>query len=84
VKITLLLCIALIVFLIAPLLHAAQSTITDIEGSACMGDDKSRKRTEQAAITDATRRAVEFNFPIFYGRNDSHGSNGNFFQHFRA
>ena len=39
---------------------AAQSTITDIEGSACMGDDKSRKQTEQAAITDAKRRAVEF------------------------
>lgn len=41
-------------------LFAAQSTITDIEGSACMGDDKSRKQTEQAALTDAKRRAVEF------------------------
>ena len=39
---------------------AAQSTITDIEGSACMGDDRSRKQTEQAALTDAKRRAVEF------------------------
>lgn len=41
-------------------LYAAQSTITDIEGSACLGDDKTRKQTEQAAITDAKRRAVEF------------------------
>ena len=40
--------------------YAVQSTITDIEGSACMGDDKSRKQMEQAAITDAKRSTVEF------------------------
>jgi len=50
----------LIMLLIETATYAAQSTITDIEGSACMGDDKSRKQTEQAAITDAKRRAVEF------------------------
>jgi hypothetical protein len=50
----------LLTLLIDTLSFAAQSTITDIEGSACMGDDKSRKQTEQAAITDAKRRAVEF------------------------
>jgi len=41
-------------------LHAAQSTITESEGSACMGDDKSRKQTEDAALTDAKKKAVEF------------------------
>jgi hypothetical protein len=41
-------------------LYAAQSTITDAEGSACMGDDKSRKQTEDAALTDAKKKAVEF------------------------
>jgi cell division protein FtsB len=38
---------------------AAQSTIADVEGNACMGDDKSRKQTEQAAFTDAKRNAAE-------------------------
>jgi len=52
--------VLLLLICISSPLDAAQSTITDIEGSACMGDDKSRKQTEQAAITDAKRRAVEF------------------------
>ncbi len=41
-------------------LYAAQSTIADVEGNACVGGDKSRKQMEQAALTDAKRRAVEF------------------------
>ncbi len=49
----------LIIFLTKPLL-AAQSSITEAEGNACMGDDKSRKQTEQAAFTEARKRAVEF------------------------
>ena len=40
-------------------LYAAQSTIVDVEGNACMGDDKSRKQTEHAAMTDAKRIAAE-------------------------
>ncbi len=40
-------------------LYAAQSTLVDVEGKACMGDDKSRKQTEQAAMTDAKRSAAE-------------------------
>ena len=40
-------------------LYAAQSTIVDVEGNACMGDDKSRKQTEQAAMADAKRNAAE-------------------------
>jgi hypothetical protein len=41
-------------------LYASQSTITESDGYACMGDDKSRKETEQAAMTDAKKRAIEF------------------------
>lgn len=39
---------------------AAQSTVVDSEGMACMGDDRSRKQTEQAALTDAKKKAVEY------------------------
>lgn len=41
------------------LLFAAQSAITDAEGYACMGEDKSKKQTEQAAMADAKRKAIE-------------------------
>jgi len=40
--------------------YAAQSTVVDAEGTACMGDDRTRKQTEQAALTDAKKKAVEF------------------------
>lgn len=40
-------------------LYASQSTITESEGYACMGEDKSKKQTEQAAMADAKRKAVE-------------------------
>lgn len=40
-------------------LHAAQSAITEAEGYSCAGDDKSRKQTEAAAMTEAKRVAVE-------------------------
>lgn len=49
---------ALIMILSAPV-YAAQSTIKIAEGSACMGDDKSRKQTETAALAEAKRNAVE-------------------------
>jgi Domain of unknown function (DUF4384) len=48
----------LIICFAAPL-YAAQSTIKIAEGSACMGDDKSRKQTEMSALADAKRNAVE-------------------------
>jgi hypothetical protein len=41
-------------------LHAGQSIITEGEGYACMGDDKSRKATETQALTDAKRMATEY------------------------
>ena len=40
-------------------LYAAQSAIKIVEGSACMGDDKTRKQTETLAMADAKRNAIE-------------------------
>ena len=40
-------------------LHAAQSNLYEAEGYACMGADFSRKYTENAAMTDAKRKAAE-------------------------
>jgi len=40
--------------------YAGQSSITEAEGGSCMGDDKSRKQTESAALQDAKRLAIEF------------------------
>lgn len=48
-----------ICFLLVSTVYAAQSTITESEGYACMGEDKSRKQTEQTAIADAKRKAIE-------------------------
>lgn len=41
-------------------LYAGQSTITEAEGYACMGYDKSRKVTEEEALANAKRVAVEY------------------------
>ena len=38
---------------------ASQSVILDTDGYACMGDDKSRKQTEEVAVKDAKRKASE-------------------------
>jgi len=40
-------------------LFASQSTIIETDGQACMGYDKSRKQTEQEALANAKKRAVE-------------------------
>lgn len=45
--------------LTATTLHASQSIITEGEGYACMGEDKSRKGTESSAMADAKRKATE-------------------------
>ncbi|HEX9080300.1 MAG TPA: DUF4384 domain-containing protein [Desulfuromonadaceae bacterium] len=49
----------LFTMLVLPKLYASQSVITETEGYACMGDDKSRKETEVIAIEDAKRKASE-------------------------
>ncbi len=40
--------------------HAVQSAISEAEGYACMGDDKSKKQTELEALANAKRRAAEY------------------------
>ena len=55
--------ISLILFcsiFLSSILHAAQSTITEADGSACMGEDRSKKQTENLAFEDAKRKAVEW------------------------
>ena len=46
-------------FLISPL-YASQSTITEADGDSCMGYDKSKKQTEEEALANAKRKAVEY------------------------
>lgn len=46
--------------LLTTTLHAGQSIITEGEGYACMGEDKSRKTTETTAMADAKRKATEY------------------------
>ncbi|MDO9567635.1 MAG: DUF4384 domain-containing protein [Candidatus Desulfaltia sp.] len=55
--------IAALVFLFiisAAYAYASQSTITEAEGYACMGEDRSRRQTELAALEAAKRNAIEF------------------------
>lgn len=58
-KTRILLTLCMFFFLLKPV-SAAQSTITLADGSACLGDNRSKKQTEQAALSDAKKRAVEF------------------------
>lgn len=53
------LAVFLVAYLFAGTCFATQSTITVAEGIACMGDDKSRKQTQSAAMAEAKRNAVE-------------------------
>jgi len=41
-------------------LYASQSTITEADGYSCMGYDKSKKQTEEEALANAKRKAVEY------------------------
>jgi len=50
----------ILVFLLPHLANAAQSSIQEAEGKACMGYDKSKKQTESEALTNAKRNASEF------------------------
>ena len=43
-----------------PVEAQTQSTITEAEGHACMGEDKSRKQTRREALIDAKKKAAEF------------------------
>lgn len=50
--------VIMVVMFMSPI-FAAQSTIIESEGNACLGDDRSRKQTEQAALAEAKKKAVE-------------------------
>ena len=49
----------LLIFFLIPDLYASQSTIIEVDGHACMGYDKSRKQTEEEALANAKKKAVE-------------------------
>jgi len=49
----------LLILLLSSNLHASQSTIVEVDGQACMGYDKSRKQTEDEALTHAKKKAVQ-------------------------
>ena len=53
---------AIIVYLLfgAQLAITAQSTKVDSEGVACMGEERSKKQTVQAAMSEAKRKAAEY------------------------
>jgi len=50
----------LLILFIASSLYASQSTIIETDGIACMGYDKSRKQTEDEALTHAKKKAVQY------------------------
>ena len=41
-------------------LYAAQSSITEADGTSCMGEDRTKKQTMEGALADAKRRAAEY------------------------
>lgn len=49
----------LLILLMSSNLDASQSTIIEADGLACMGYDKSRKQTEEEALANAKKNAVE-------------------------
>jgi hypothetical protein len=50
--------LVLMMFMISNL-YAIQSTIIEADGQACMGYDKSRKQTEEEALANAKKKAVQ-------------------------
>lgn len=60
----------IILFILTSTLHASQVVNTEAEGTACMGDDKSRKDTELLAHKEASRRAAEN--AATYVRSETH------------
>jgi hypothetical protein len=49
----------LLLIILSATAFAAPSTIVESEGNACMGDDRSRRQTEYAALADAKKKAME-------------------------
>ena len=51
--------VVLALFLFVKPVYSAQSTVSEVEGHACMGDDKSSKQTEDSALEDAKKKAID-------------------------
>ena len=49
----------LLPLLFAPSIYAIQSSITESQGYACMGEDRTKRQTEETALQDAKRKAIE-------------------------
>ena len=50
---------SLLILFVVSALYASQSTIIETDGQACMGYDKSRKQTEEEALVNAKKNAVQ-------------------------
>jgi hypothetical protein len=48
------------VFLLARVTYAVKTTVTEASGYSCMGDEKSKKQTEDDAMTNAKKNAAEY------------------------
>lgn len=51
--------ICLVLIAMSSNLYGAQSTITESEGYACMSEDRTKRQTEETALQDAKRKAIE-------------------------
>jgi len=51
--------LSILILLLASYAYASQSTITESEGYACMGEDRTKRETENMALQDAKRKAIE-------------------------
>lgn len=49
----------ILILLFTSYLYGAQSAITESEGYACMGEDRTKRQTEEIALQDAKRNAIE-------------------------
>jgi hypothetical protein len=51
--------VIIILLLITSHSYAIQSSITESQGYACMGEDRTKRQTEETALQDAKRKAIE-------------------------
>jgi len=54
-----LVCVSLMLIIMISTGYAGQSTIAESEGYACMGEDRTKRQTEEIALQDAKRKALE-------------------------
>lgn len=49
----------LILLMFSANIYAVQSSITESEGYACMGEDRTKRQTEETALQDAKKKAID-------------------------